>query len=93
MRDQALDICSLAGITEEADIRATGLETLRQMVRAGTGITLMPEIALTTDDEEICYIPFKAPEPKRTIGLVWRKTMPKDAVIEQLTRIILERHG
>ncbi len=93
MRDQALDICSLAGITEEADIRATGLETLRQMVRAGTGITLMPEIALTTDDEEICYIPFKAPEPKRTIGLVWRKTIPKGAVIEQLTRIILERHG
>ncbi len=93
MRDQALDICSLAGITEEADIRATGLETLRQMVRAGTGITLMPEIALTSDDEEICYIPFKAPEPKRTIGLVWRKTMPKDAVIEHLSKIILERHG
>lgn len=88
MRDQALEICSLAGITEDADIRATSLETLRQMVRAGTGITLIPEIALTHNDDELCYIPFKAPQPKRTIGLVWRKTLNKEAIIEVLKNII-----
>lgn len=88
MRDQALDICSLTGTTEEADIRATSLETLRQMVRAGTGITLMPEIAVQHGGADICYIPFKSPRPKRTIALFWRKTLAKTSVIEELVKII-----
>jgi len=87
-RDQALEVCSLIGANEEADFRATGLETLRQMVSAGTGITLMPEIAITDNDDDICYIPFKAPCPKRTIGLVWRKTLVKTRVIDELINII-----
>ncbi len=87
LRDQALDVCSITGTTEETDIRATSLETLRQMVRAGTGITLMPEIAIRKNDG-ICYIPFKSPRPKRTIGLVWRKTLAKTGVIEELIKII-----
>ena len=45
LRDQALDICSGAGVHEKQDFRATSLETLRQMVAAGVGITLLPELA------------------------------------------------
>ncbi|WP_411726971.1 LysR substrate-binding domain-containing protein [Methyloglobulus sp.] len=45
LRGQALQICQLNGAEEQQDVRATGLETLRQMVRAGTGITFMPKIA------------------------------------------------
>ncbi len=86
-RDQALEVCSLIGASEEHDFRATGLETLRQMVKAETGITLMPEIAMSTDEEDICYIPFKEPRPKRTIGLVWRKTLVKTKVIDELIKI------
>ena len=57
------------------------------MIKAETGITLMPEIAISTDEEDICYIPFKEPRPKRTIGLVWRKTLVKTKVIDELIKI------
>jgi len=93
LRDQALAVCNLKGTNEEQDFRATSLETLRLMVKAGTGITLMPEIALTKsqDEDDICYIPFKEPRPKRTIGLVWRKTLVKHAVVEALIKILMPK--
>lgn len=84
LRDQALEVCHLVGMEEEQDFRATSLETLRQMVKAGTGITFMPKIAIQPDETGICYVPFRKPAPYRTIGLVWRKTTARMAVIEKL---------
>ncbi len=92
MRDQALEVCSLMGANEEQAFRATSLETLRLMVKAGTGITLMPEIAIDFNpgksENDICYIPFKEPRPNRSIALVWRKTLVKNAVIDVLIEIL-----
>jgi LysR family hydrogen peroxide-inducible transcriptional activator len=88
LRDQALQICQLNGAEEQQDVRATGLETLRQMVRAGTGITFMPKIAINNVENGIHYIPFKEPVPKRTIGLVWRKTSARTELMEQLIKLI-----
>ena len=48
LRDQALEVCSRIRVNEEQDYRATSLETLRQMVAAGHGITLLPELAAAT---------------------------------------------
>jgi LysR family hydrogen peroxide-inducible transcriptional activator len=87
LRDQALDVCQLHGIGEDQEFKATSLETLRHMVRAGTGITFMPSIAAKDPDPEIVYLPFKAPAPTRTIGLVWRKTSARMSVIERLLDI------
>ncbi len=87
LRDQALEVCQLHGLEEEQDFRATGLETLRHMVKAGTGITFMPEIAMREHEAGICYVPFRPPAPRRTIGLVWRKTTPRLAAIEQLVEV------
>lgn len=84
LRDQALEVCNLHGIAEEQDFKATGLETLRQMVKAGTGITFMPKVAITKSEAGIHYIPFKAPAPTRTIGLVWRKTTSRLEVIQKV---------
>jgi LysR family transcriptional regulator, hydrogen peroxide-inducible genes activator len=84
LRDQALEVCRLHCIAEEQDFKATGLETLRQMVKAGTGITFMPKAAISDDDLGIQYIPFAEPVPKRTIGLVWRKTCSKKEVIQRI---------
>lgn len=84
LRGQSLDVCRQHGIEEEQDFKATGLETLRQMVKAGTGITFMPEIAIREDETGIRYIPFEPPAPTRTIGLVWRKTTARQQVMEQL---------
>jgi len=93
LRDQALEVCSLTGANEEQDFRATSLETLRLMVKAGTGITLIPEIAIDfrtqKDQSGISYIPFKKPRPKRTIGLVWRKTLVKSAVVDEIIKILM----
>lgn len=86
LRDQALEICQLVGSKEEQDFRATGLETLRQMVRAGTGITFIPDIARNPDDEGIEYLPFVQPAPKRSIALVWRKTSTRQAVMDELIK-------
>ena len=45
LRDQALEVCSRTGVNERQDFRATSLETLRQMVAAGVGATLLPALA------------------------------------------------
>ena len=84
LRDQALEVCEINGIAEEQDFKATGLETLRQMVKAGTGITLFPDIARHENEMGIHYIPFQEPVPNRTIGLVWRKTTARKVVIDRL---------
>ncbi len=89
LRGQALQICRLNGAEEQQDVRATGLETLRQMVRAGTGITFMPKIAIHEPEDGIRYIPFEEPVPKRTIGMVWRKTSARNELFELLTKLIV----
>jgi LysR family transcriptional regulator, hydrogen peroxide-inducible genes activator len=88
LRDQALQICQVNGAEEQQDVRATGLETLRQMVRAGTGITFMPRIAIKKSEPGIQYIPFKEPVPKRTIGLFWRKTSSRKELMQQFIELI-----
>ncbi|PHS72930.1 MAG: DNA-binding transcriptional regulator OxyR [Cycloclasticus sp.] len=90
LRDQALQFCQLNGAKEEQNVRATSLETLRQMVRANTGITFMPDLAIREDysDGNIRYIPFKNPQPTRTICLVWRKTNPKIQLMTMLTELM-----
>ncbi len=84
LRDQALDVCELMGVSDEADMRATSLETLRQMVRADTGVTLMPDIATRAEDPEIRYIPLAGDAPYRSIGLVRRKTCQRTAVFTRV---------
>lgn len=91
LRDQALDICHRYDIAEEPDFRATSLETLRQMVKTGTGITLMPRIAMTERDDDIRYIPLTSPAPYRKIGLVWRKTSPRKQAFEKIAEITKNR--
>lgn len=84
LRDQALEVCGVTGLAQDLDMKATGLETLRQMVRAGVGMTFIPEIALKREDPGIVYVPFAPPVPNRTIGLVWRKTSTRTKVISSL---------
>ena len=70
---------------ENTDFRATSLETLRQMVANGNGITLIPEIAVKNDDK-INYIKiFNA--PFRTIGIYYRKSSIKKSLIKEIIKI------
>lgn len=77
LRDQALDVCQLAGANERDGFRATSLETLRQMVAANVGITLLPLLAVrppVVQSEAIHMLPFRGEAPSRRIALVWRKS-------------------
>lgn len=82
LRDQALEVCRLSGAREAQSFRATGLETIREMVKIGVGMTLIPEIARREGDG-IRYIPI-TPAPKRVIGLVWRKSSPRATLMRAL---------
>jgi LysR family hydrogen peroxide-inducible transcriptional activator len=85
MRDQALEICSMVKAFENQDFRATSLETLRQMVANGTGITLIPEIAVRSDDK-IAYVKiFNA--PFRTIGIYYRKSSVQKNLIKEIIKL------
>ena len=71
LRDQALEVCQLAGAHESTTFKASSLETLRQMVASGLGVTLLPEMALRQDDHGIRYLPIKD-APSRQVALVYR---------------------
>jgi LysR family transcriptional regulator, hydrogen peroxide-inducible genes activator len=87
LRDQALEVCSRVPLVEKQDFRATSLETLRQMVAAGSGITLLPELAVSGaygNTRGVVTKPFVRPTPTRTIGAIWRKTSARTQAIDAL---------
>lgn len=86
LRNQALQVCHLSGAKETSGFRATSLETLRQMVAAGSGITLIPESAIgICKDNLVSYIQFtKNQQPSRIIGIAWRKSSQRTQVIERI---------
>src|ERR1700678_140747 len=91
LRDQALEVCSRVDVREPEDFRATSLETLRQMVVAGLGITLMPEFALHPpfgSQRGLTVRPFGKPPPMRTVGAVWRKTSTRSAAIDAVCDVV-----
>ena len=93
MRDQALDICSYADLDEDQDYRATSLETLRQMVAAGMGVTLLPKLSTQGpfgSDKSVVIKPFPKPIPTRTVGAVWRKSSTRNAAIKAVCDVITQ---
>ena len=93
LRDQALEVCSRVGVRDQQDFRATSLETLRQMVATGAGITLLPELAGSgayRSARGVALRPFAKPCPVRHIGAVWRKSSARLAAIEALGKLISE---
>ena len=94
LRDQALEICGAVPSEEREELKATSLETLRQMVAAGVGCTLLPKLAAmpgvgSVQDGMVDIRPLAAPEPYRTIGLVWRQRYPREATVRALAKLIM----
>ncbi|UWQ17467.1 hydrogen peroxide-inducible genes activator [Jannaschia sp. M317] len=93
-RDQALSFCEMSGPQPRQVMEGSSLSTLVQMVGAGMGVTLIPEMAvpLETRSTAVAIARFPAPAPRRSIGLVWRRSNP---LSDQLQRIgeILRRLG
>lgn len=87
LRDQALEICRNFGAREYDDFRGTSLETLRQMVIAGVGMTLLPAMA-ARQGEGMAVLPITPGPFRRQIGLFWRKSTSHGALMEQLADLI-----
>ncbi|MEL6965383.1 MAG: hydrogen peroxide-inducible genes activator [Pseudomonadota bacterium] len=85
-RDQALSFCDTMGRRPQHIMEGSSLSTLVQMVSAGIGATLIPEMALPfeTRSADVAVSKFPAPGPSRTIGMIWRNTNP---LAEQLMTI------
>jgi LysR family hydrogen peroxide-inducible transcriptional activator len=91
LRDQALEVCSRIDVREAEDFRATSLETLRQMVVAGLGITLLPELAVEPpfgSQRGMTVRQFSKPAPTRTVGAVWRKSSTRAAAIAAVCAVV-----
>ena len=90
LRDQALDVCHLAGAEEKSGFRATSLETLRQMVAANVGVTLLPVLAVkppVSRSENIALIQFKGVPPHRQLAMMWRKSSAQGGFLKQLAEV------
>ena len=77
-RDQALAFCSMRSPLQREGLDGSSLSTLVQLVGAGIGVTLIPDMAVSveTRSANVSVARFKGVQPKRTIGMIWRKTSP-----------------
>nr|WP_086937755.1 DNA-binding transcriptional regulator OxyR [Thaumasiovibrio occultus] len=92
LRDQAMGFCFSAGANEDGHFKATSLETLRNMIAAGAGITLLPRLATPASGtrDGVCYLPVENPTPSRTISLVYRPGSPLRPRYEKLAGVVSE---
>ncbi|RUX23697.1 hydrogen peroxide-inducible genes activator [Mesorhizobium sp. M7A.F.Ca.US.011.01.1.1] len=77
-RDQALSFCNMHSARPRELLDGSSLSTLVQMVGAGVGVTLIPEMAVPVETRSaaVSIAHFANPQPSRTIGMIWRKTSP-----------------
>lgn len=102
-RDQALEVCQAHRGIESKSYSATSLETLRQLVSAGVGVTLVPQLAVPPESgssagkgrgksvDGVRYIPFKAKganRPMRTVGLCWRSSSTRGDLLQQVATVL-----
>jgi LysR family hydrogen peroxide-inducible transcriptional activator len=89
-RDQALSFCHLAQSGRGEGLDGSSLSTLVQMVSAGLGVTLIPEMAVPveTRSANVSLAHFPAPEPGRTVGMIWRKSSPLAADLLGLSEVV-----
>jgi LysR family hydrogen peroxide-inducible transcriptional activator len=93
LRDQALEFCRKARSDQREEVKATSLETLRQMVALGIGCTLLPALAVKgtvglANNGMITTRRFAGPAPSREIGLVWRQRFAREEALVRLAELV-----
>ncbi len=89
-RDQALSFCAMASAAPREMMDGSSLSTLVQMVGAGLGVTLIPEMAvpIETRSAEVSVARFPDPRPQRTIGMIWRRSTPLSGQLRDVSEIV-----
>jgi LysR family hydrogen peroxide-inducible transcriptional activator len=90
LRDQALQFCHIANMQARKALGAASLTTIMQMVAAGHGITLLPELCAQAevDRQRVALIEFPEDAPMRTVGLAWRRTSSRKSDFTALGNLI-----
>jgi LysR family hydrogen peroxide-inducible transcriptional activator len=95
-RDQVLEICHTVRAKDRSPLARTveggSLETIRQMVAGGVGVTVLPATSTAGSggaNDLIRIVPFARPAPTRRVGLAWRRSFPRPEAIELLRKTIL----
>lgn len=94
-RDQALSFCNLQTSAPRETLDGSSLSTLVQMVGAGIGVTLIPEMAIAVETRAtpVSVARFPEPKPQRSVGLIWRKTTPLAGHLSEIAKIVTEVAG
>jgi len=89
-RDQALSFCNIRSGLPREGLEGSSLSTLVQMVGAGIGVTLIPEMAVPVETRSaaVSIARFKKQKPKRNIGMIWRRKSPMEAQLKQVANIV-----
>ncbi|RRN56431.1 LysR family transcriptional regulator [Pseudoxanthomonas sp. SGNA-20] len=91
LREQALDVCRVSGAHEKTGFRATSLETLRQMVAANVGATLLPVLAVkppVAQSDNIHLLGFSDSHPSRSLAMVWRRSSAMGSFLVRLAAVV-----
>lgn len=94
-RDQALAFCNIDRALPRDGLDGSSLTTLVQMVGAGIGVTLIPDMAvpIETRSADVAVSNFDAPVPTRTVGMIWRRTSPLASQLEKVADVVREAAG
>jgi len=94
LSEQALSFCARTS-ARELGYRATSLATLTEMVAAGSGVTLLPTLALALEAraDRLATRQFKRPAPARTIALVWRKNSALQPALQKAAETLVRAMG
>lgn len=89
-RDQALSFCNIQSMLPRDGLDGSSLSTLVQMVGAGIGVTLIPQmaVAVETRSAPVCVARFAGAQPSRTIGMIWRKTSPLAERLAEVAKVV-----
>ncbi len=89
-RDQALSFCNIQTALPREGLDGSSLSTLVQMVGAGIGVTLIPEMAVPveTRSASVSVARLEGPQPSRTVGMIWRKTSPLAKQLMQISELV-----
>ena len=85
-RDQVLESCPELNRSDVPVTRTNSLETIRNMVASGLGVSVLPRDALTPKYHSrlVVPVPFVRPVPSRRVALAYRKSFPRPAAIAAL---------
>jgi LysR family hydrogen peroxide-inducible transcriptional activator len=94
-RDHVLEVCpEFARFSSDAEgirksFEGSSLETIKYMVAAGMGVTVVPRLSVPKDPQpHLTYVPFEPPVPTRQVVLVWRRSFTRYEAIAALRNAI-----